>query len=136
MSLVEVDTAQTPKTMTEIFSYLENEKSLEINRVTENYYSISFKPSEKRLIISDAEDDEYLSGLYAAVQINGETVPTSGLITDGALTFLYKPRHADSIVLYVPGYTPLILSQKSLINNEVSGISSATSYSLTQSAGS
>jgi hypothetical protein len=117
LAIIQIDTSKIPSTFREKLAWLSAHRSLEIEKISETYYALSFRKKQFQIAMVDAENGENLNGLYATVQVNG-AVLSSAVIAEGAFSFEYKPNPKDSISLTVLGYQPIQLTVEELVNNE------------------
>ncbi len=109
------DTANV--TLQSFVAQVESSLPLTIRAVDNRYYIVSTTSANYRLTLADSVTGTYISDTPGtAVLLNGQPLP--GTIGQHELVFSYQPELADTLEVYVPGYSPVQISIHKLLNEQ------------------
>lgn len=102
------------KNFTEFITDAQSGLPVEIQKIGDNYYTLSVTLSEYKLSLTDSLASTAIAPPFFFL-INSN--PTDVKIEGEQVSFLYKPKMADTLIVYAPGYEKKLLPVQYLLNH-------------------
>lgn len=106
---------ETNQSLPQFITSVESQLPINVQKVGENYYTLSLVESTYSLSLSDSLDSNAIEPpLFFLIN----SIPVDIKSEVGKATFQYKPDLKDTLIAYAPGYKKKVISVNQLLNSK------------------